>query len=117
MSAPRRRLPAACPDLNIHWKMKPAEASPEPALVRVSGRHVTRNLCAFLEIAADREVGSGRAAPVGLLETAIAAVEARHHVGAPLRPRGRLGVEQRLHLVAPLRALLRAADAAQIMQP
>ena len=84
-------------------------------LIRVTRRQIARDLRAFLDVAADRHRGGGRAGAVGLLKTVIAAVEAGDHTGAALAGGG-LGVDQRLHFVAPLRPLVGAADAAQIVQ-
>src|SRR4051812_29947786 len=60
---------------------------------------VAGDLGALGEVAADRLGGRRRAGPVCLLEAAIAAVEAGDQSVAPFA-RGRLGVDQRLHLVA-----------------
>src|SRR5215213_4280907 len=48
----------------------------------------------------DRDRGRRRAGAIGLLKAVIAAVEARDHARAAIAGRG-LGVDQRLHLVAP----------------
>src|SRR5437879_6420564 len=48
-------------------------------LIRVARRQVARDLRAFLDVAADRHRGRGRAGAVGLLKTVIAAVEAGDH--------------------------------------
>src|SRR5665213_2585861 len=84
-------------------------------LIGVTGGQVARNLGAFLDVAADRDRGRRRAGPVGLLETIIAAVEARDHAGAAVA-RGGFGIDQRLHLVAPFAALIAAANAPEVMQ-
>src|ERR1043165_657763 len=84
-------------------------------LVGVARRDVAGDLRAFLEVAADRVVGGGRAGAVGLLEAAVAAVEARGETLAPLAAR-RFGIEQRLHLVTPDLPLARATQVAQVMQ-
>src|SRR4029079_4093959 len=86
------------------------------SLVRVTCRQIARDLRAFLDVAADRDGGGGRAAPVGLLKAVIATVEAGDHAGAALAGGG-FGVDQRLHLAAPFVALVGPADAAQIVQP
>ena len=52
---------------------------------------------------------------VGLLKAVIAAVEAGDHAGAAVAGGG-FGIDQRLHLVAPFRPFIGAADAAQIVQ-
>src|SRR3954452_9997678 len=84
--------------------------------VRVARGEVARDFRAFLDIAADRDGGGGRAASVGLLKAVIAAVEAGDHAGAALAGRS-FGLDQRLHLAAPFVALFGPADAAQIVQP
>src|SRR3977135_4621996 len=76
---------------------------------------LARDLGAFLQIAANDQIGCRRAAAVGLLISAIAAIEARDHPGAPVAA-GSLGVDQGLHFVAPLQAFVGAANVAQIMQ-
>src|SRR5216684_268623 len=50
--------------------------------IRVARRHLAGDLGAFLEVAANDQVGGGRAGPVGLLVAAIAAVEAGDHAAA-----------------------------------
>src|SRR5262249_25159897 len=52
---------------------------------------------------------------VCLLEAAIAAIEARHNLAAALAAR-RFGIDQGLHLVAPLLPFIGAADRAQIVE-
>src|ERR1043166_2113718 len=44
--------------------------------VRVARRDVARDFGALFQIAADREIGRGRAGAIALLEAAVAAVEA-----------------------------------------
>src|SRR5262249_4001705 len=83
--------------------------------VGIPSREVARNLDAFVDVAADRDGGGRAGGAVGLLEAVIAAVEGRDHAGAPVAG-GRLGIDQRLHLVAPFQPFIAAADAAQIMQ-
>src|ERR1700754_2435922 len=78
-------------------------------LVRVARGQVARDFGAFLDVALDRHGGRRRAAPVGLLEAVIAAVEAGDHAGAAVAGRG-FGVDQRLHFVAPFGAFIAAAD-------
>src|SRR3954465_5450906 len=89
---------------------------PAAVSVRVTRREIARDLGAFLDIAADRHRRGRRAAPVGLLKTVIAAVEAGDHAGAAFAGGG-FGIDQRLHLAAPFVALVGPADAAQIVQP
>src|SRR6266545_3465740 len=83
--------------------------------VRIARGHFARDLGTFLEIAANDHLGRRRARAVALLIAAVAAIEARDHAQAPLPARG-LGVDDRLHLVAPLLAFVGATDVAQIMQ-
>src|SRR6266571_1288279 len=87
----------------------------EMLLIGEPGGDVARDPRALVEVAANGEIGGRRAGPVGLLKAAIAAVEARRQALPPLAAR-RLGLEQRLHLVAPDLALVGAAQAAQVMQ-
>src|SRR5262249_21087960 len=56
-----------------------------------------------------------RAGAIALLVAAIAAIEAGDHTHAPLAARG-LGVDERLHFVAPFLAFIGAANIAQIVQ-
>ena len=49
-------------------------------LIRVAGGDVAGDLGAFFQIAMDDNVGGGRAAAVGLLKAAIAAIETRDHL-------------------------------------
>src|SRR5690348_7958504 len=83
--------------------------------VRVARRDVARDLRAFVEVALDRELGGRRAGAVGLLEAAVAAVEAGDQPFAPVTA-GRFGIDQRLHLVAPGLTFARPAQVAQVMQ-
>src|SRR5215472_3792596 len=85
------------------------------ALIRVASGDVARDLGAFFQIAVDDDIGRGRAIAIGLLKTAIAAIEARDHLLATGSGR-RFGVDQRLRLVAPFLALIAVAYAAQEMQ-
>src|SRR5262245_36375911 len=73
-------------------------------LIGIPGGNLAGNLGAFLEIAADHHVGGRRAGAIGLLEPAVAAVEADGQPVAPFAAARGLGVEQCLHLVAPLLA-------------
>src|SRR5690242_22537 len=72
-------------------------------LIRVAGRDIAGNPCAFFKIAADRDVGGRRATAVGLLKTAVTTIEAGDHPLLSLAGR-RFGVDQRFHLLAPLLA-------------
>src|SRR5271167_2947633 len=85
------------------------------ALVGVAGGDVAGDFRALFEVAADDDVGGWRAGPVALLEAAIAAVETCHHLIVAVAAR-RFGVNQGLRLVAPFRAFIVVADAAQEMQ-
>src|SRR5262245_42815703 len=84
-------------------------------LVRIPRGEVARDLDALVDVAADRDGGCRRAAAIGLLKAVIAAVEGRDHAGAAVAG-GRLGVDQRLHLVAPFQPFIVAADTPEIMQ-
>ena len=84
-------------------------------LVGVSRGDIAGDLGAFVEIAADCDVGRRRASAVGLLEPTVAAIEARDDLSPPVAARG-LGVEQGLHLVAPLLTFVGPADRTQIME-
>ena len=84
-------------------------------LVGVPRRDIAGDFRAFVEVAPYGQIGGGRADPVRLLESAITTIEACHDLAPPLAAR-RLGVDERLHLVAPLRAVVGAADRAQIVQ-
>src|SRR5262249_38769917 len=83
--------------------------------VGVARRHIAGDLGTFLEVAANDQVGRRGAGAIALLVAAIAAIEAGDHARAPLAARG-LGVDEGLHLVAPLLAFIGAADSAQIVQ-
>src|ERR1700759_240951 len=87
----------------------------ENALIRVARGEVAGDFGAFLDIPADRYRRGRRAGAVGLLKAVIAAIKARDQPGAAIAARG-FGVDQGLHLVAPFRAVIGAADAAQIVQ-
>src|SRR5919197_1481820 len=83
--------------------------------VRIARGHFARNLRAFLQVAANDDLGRRRARAVALLVAAVAAIEARDHAQTPLPARG-LGVDERLHLGAPFLAFVSATDVAQIVQ-
>src|SRR5271166_4268031 len=83
--------------------------------VRVARSHVANDLGAFFQVSANDEISSRRAGPVALLIAMIPAVEAGDHARSAVAA-WRLGVDQGLHLVAPLLALIGAAEAAQIVQ-
>src|SRR6201987_4951502 len=85
-----------------------------PRSVAVARRHLPGDLGAFLEVAANDQVGRRCAGAIALLVAAIAAVEARNHTQASLPARG-LCVDEGLHLVAPLLAFVGAADVAQLV--
>src|SRR5579872_3837307 len=87
----------------------------EKVLVRVAGGDIARDLGAFFQIAVDDDVGGRRAAAIGLLKAAIAAIETCHHLVAAVAAR-RFGVDQRLRLVAPFLAFIAVANAAQEME-
>src|SRR5215469_4752388 len=87
----------------------------EPPSVGVARRHLAGDFRAFLEVAANDQVGRRCAGAIALLVAAIAAIEARNHTQTSLPARG-LGVDEGLHLVAPLLAFVGAADVAQIVQ-
>src|ERR1700744_1239399 len=76
--------------------------------VGIARRQVARDLRALVDKGADRDHRGRGAGPVGLLEAVIAAVEARDHAGATVAGRC-LGIDQRLHLVAPFGAFIAAA--------
>ena len=84
-------------------------------LVGVSRGDVAGDLGALIEITANCEVSRRRASAIGLLESAVAAVEARHDFPPPLSAWG-LRVQQGLHLIAPFLALIGPADRTQIME-
>src|SRR5262249_19930014 len=83
--------------------------------VGVARRHLAGDLGTFLEVAANDQVGGRGAGAIALLVAAIAAIEAGDHARASLAARGP-GVDEGLHLVAPLLAFIGAADIAQIVQ-
>src|SRR5215470_19023075 len=78
-----------------------------PRSVGVARRHLPGDLRAFLEVAANDQIGGRCAGSIALLVAAIAAIEARNHTQASLPARS-LGVDEGLHLVAPLLALVGA---------
>lgn len=84
-------------------------------LVGVSRGDIAGDLGTLVEISANCYVGRRRAGAIGLLKSAVAAVEARHDLPPPIAAGG-LGVEQGLHLIAPLLTLVGPADRAQIME-
>src|SRR5580704_311562 len=84
-------------------------------LIGVAGGDLAGDAGAFFQITADDDSGRRRAGAVALLEAAIAAVEARHHLVMAFAGR-RFGLDQALRLGAPLLAFVAAADAAQEMQ-
>src|SRR5260221_428056 len=69
----------------------------------------------FLEVAATDALRRGVAGAVALLVAAVTAIEARDHAQPPVPARG-FGIDDRLHLVAPLLAFVGAADIAQVVQ-
>ena len=85
------------------------------ASIRVARGDLAGDLGALFQVAADGDFGGRRAGAVGLLEPAVAAVEARHHPGAAIGGL-RLGVDQGLHLGAPAIGFLEAADRPQVVQ-
>ena len=84
-------------------------------LICVSRGDFTGDFGAFVEIAANGQVGGRCAGPISLLKTAVATIEAGHDLAPPLAA-GRLGVDQRLHFVTPFLPFMGPADRAQIMQ-
>src|SRR5262245_59926457 len=84
-------------------------------LVGVAAGDVARDAGAFCQVAADGEIGRRRAGAVSLLETLVAAIEARDHAAPPFSARS-LGVNQGLHLDAPFLPLLGLADGTQVVQ-
>src|SRR3984957_16671995 len=88
---------------------------PLSGLISVARGDLAGDMGALFEVAADDYAGLGRAAAVALLEAAIAAVEARHHLIVAVAG-GRFGLDQRLRLGTPFRAFVAAANAAQEMQ-
>src|SRR5260370_37950970 len=85
-----------------------------PRSVGVARRHLPGDLRAFLEVAANDQVGRRCAGAIALLVAAIAAIETCNHTPASL-PAWRLAVDQGLHLVAPLLAFAGASDLAQMV--
>src|SRR6266436_9948469 len=89
--------------------------SAERALIAVAGRDLAGDVGTLFEIAADDQIGGGRAGAVGLQVGPVAPIEVSNELGASLARR-RLRIEQRLHLGTPLGALVGAAEAAQVVQ-
>jgi hypothetical protein len=58
--------------------------SSELASIAVTGRHLAGDLGALFEIAADDQVGGGRAGAVGLQVGAVAPVEMSNELSTPL---------------------------------
>src|SRR4029077_9157634 len=85
------------------------------ALIGVARGDLAGDMGTLFQIAADDDAGRRRAAAVALLKTAIAAVEACHHLIVAVAG-GRFGLDQGLRLVAPFRPFIAAAQAAQEMQ-
>ena len=86
------------------------------ALVGVARGDLTRDFRAFVEVSADGEIGGSGADPIGLLETAIATIEARHDLALRRSP---LGASASMRACISMRhfcAVLCAAEPAQIMQ-
>src|SRR5262249_32093500 len=94
---------------------KSASTFRDHALVGVSRRDIARNPCTLIEIATDHDLGGRGAGSVCLLKSAGSAIEAGNQLVAPFAAR-RLGVNQSLRLVAPLRAFVAAAEGPQVMQ-
>src|SRR6185503_14649230 len=84
-------------------------------LVGVPRRDIAGDVRAFVKVAPYGEVGGRRAGAIRLLEPAVTTIEARDDLAPTIAAR-RLRVDKRLHLVAPLRAIIGAADRAQIVQ-
>ena len=84
-------------------------------LIGVSRGDVAGDLGALFEIAADGNIGSRRAGAVGLLITAVTTIETCHDLLPPIAAR-RLGVDESLHLIAPLLPLVGPAQCAQVVQ-
>ena len=86
-----------------------------PKLIGVAGRDFPGDFGAFFQITADGEISRRGAATVGLLEAAVAAVEAGDDTGPAFSWRC-FRLDERLHFVAPFLPLFGAAKAAQIVQ-
>src|ERR1700722_16492769 len=91
---------------NLGAGLMPA-GQPLPVLIGVAGGDLAGDMGALFEVAVDDDAGRRRAAAVALLEAAIAAVEARHHLIMAVAG-GRFGVDQGLPPLAPFRAVLAA---------
>src|SRR5436190_23238145 len=87
----------------------------EESSVRVTRRHLSRDFRTFFQVAANDDLRRRGAGAVAQLVAAVTAIEARDHTQAPLPARD-FGIDDRLHLVAPLLAFVGAADIAQVMQ-
>src|SRR5580704_1837482 len=98
---------------NLGAGLMPA-AQPFSALIGVAGGDLAGDMSALFEVAADDDAGLRCAAAVALLEAAIAAIEARHHLIVAVTG-GRFGLDQRLRFGTPFRAFVAAANAAQEM--
>ena len=85
------------------------------SLIRISGCDFPGDFRALIEVASDCEVCGRGTCPVGLLETAVATIEAGDDL-APAVAARRLCIKQGLHLVAPLLAFVGAADRAKIVE-
>ena len=84
-------------------------------LVGVSRRDFTSDFCAFLQVTANGDISRWGASPISLLKTAIAAIEACDDL-TPAFATWRFSVDECLHLIAPFRSLIRAANRTQIME-
>src|SRR6516165_6751120 len=120
-ATPRRR---PCPRRNYHGiPAGMAEAAGRVngcgvgtfALVGVAGGDLAGDRGALHQIAVHDHASRRRAATIALLEAAIAAVEARHHLVVTVAGRG-FGVDQGLGLDAPVLAFVARADAVQEVQ-
>src|SRR5579871_2881375 len=87
----------------------------QTGLVGITRREIARYFRSLIDIPADRNQGRRRAGAIGLLKTIIAAVEARDHARAAVAA-GRLGIDQRLHFVAPFAAFIAPANAPEVVQ-
>src|SRR5262245_5163529 len=85
------------------WRVQGARWTRAARSVGVARRHLAGDLRTFLEVAANDQVGRRCAGAIALLVAAIAAIEAGDHTHAPVAARG-LGVDERLHFVAPFLA-------------
>src|ERR1700686_4251130 len=95
--------------LSENWFPSPDQvrglAFSDHALIGVAGGDLAGDMGALFEVAADDDAGLRCAAAVALLEAAIAAVEARHHLIVAVAG-GRFGLDQRLRLGAPFRTFV-----------